>query len=294
MKNIVRMLIFSAFLMGLMGTLVWADPVEVSTTVETITGPRMRFDSAVLAEQSYILINVSVVDINNDSVKDIDPIAVLLLFPGGGGKLKIANSQLGIRSTNFLVRTRNHFAAKGLIVAVMDAASDFLDLAEGLKGHRVPGKLHSAEHLQDIEAVMGDLRGKFPLLPLWAVGTSRGTISAARAAAEATNPADGLVLTASLTGPSGNGDLSGVHLESVEVPTLIVTNKDDECSVTQPKDSKNLKTRLVAAPKVKVRIFKGGSTPLTDACSSLSAHGFFGIEQKVVNAVTRWIKRAVH
>jgi hypothetical protein len=41
-----------------------------------------------------------------------------------------------------------------------------------------------------------------------------------------------------------------------------------------------------------VRNFDGGSTPLSDPCESLSGHGFFGIEQKVIEAVTMWIKRA--
>lgn len=270
-----------------------ADPVPVEVTVQTIIGHRKRFDLPLVdAEQSYILVDVTKVDLDEDGTGDINPVAILLMFPGGGGKLGVKDGQLNIGQANFVVRTRDHFAAEGFVVAVMDAASDFLALAEGLRGHRVAGKSHSGEHLADIEAVMGDLRTKFPTLPLWAVGTSRGTISAGRAAGEAASPADGLVLTAPLTGPSGAGDLQGVDLEAVAAPTLIATNRDDMCPVTRPEDAAELRERLASSPRVQVLFFKGGSAPLTDPCDPLAGHGFFGIEQRVIDAIARWIKHA--
>jgi hypothetical protein len=64
----------------------------------------------------------------------------------------------------------------------------------GLRGHRLPGRLHGDKYLQDLAAVMNDLRGRYPNLPLWAVGTSQGTISAAVAAANVSPPPDGIVL----------------------------------------------------------------------------------------------------
>ena len=95
-----------------------------------------------------------------------------------------------------------------------------------------------------------------------------------------------------LSGPSALGDLQSVDLESINVPALIVTNEDDACPVTKPEDSKALKMHFTSSPRVRVRNFDGGSTPLSDPCESLSDHGFFGIEQKVIEAVTKWIKRA--
>ena len=88
------------------------------------------------------------------------------------------------------------------------------------------------------------------------------------------------------------GDLQSVDLESINVPALIVTNQDDTCPVTKPEDSKALKIRFTASPRGQVRNFDGGGTPLSDPCESLSGHRFFGIEQKVIEAVTKWIKRA--
>lgn len=300
-RAIVRMLT-AALIIDFLGVSLWAAPVPVDPTVVEITGHRERFDiPGVDAIQRYLLIDVSPVDVRpvdemgneGDGIPDIEPVAVLLLFVGGRGTLFLQPGQRNTGSTNFLARTRYDFAAEGYIVALADAASDFLDLLDGLLGHRVQDKPRSDEYLQDLQALIDDLRTSFPGKPLWVVGTSRGTVSAARAAAELGPPPggpDGVVLTASLTGPSGAGDLTDVDLESVQVPTLIVTHQDDECFVTKPEDSIRLKRRLIASPRVQVRIFKGGSTPLTNSCNPLAGHGFFGIEQKVIRAIGKWIQ----
>jgi hypothetical protein len=72
-----------------------------------------------------------------------------------------------------------------------------------------------------------------------------------------------------------------------------VTNKNDECPFSKPEDSKAIRTRFTASPRVQVLTFNGGSAPLSETCESLAGHGYFGIEQKVVDAITKWIKHAV-
>ena len=204
-----------------------------------------------------------------------------------------------------MARTRYHFAAQGYVVALVDAASDFLahshpDVDEGgfrhgsgLRGHRLPNRLHGDKHLLDLAAVTNDLRARYPNLPLWAAGTSRGTLSAAVAAVNLASPPDGIVLTSALTGPSAFGDLRSVDLGLISVPALIVTNKDDECPQTKPEDSKALKKRFVASRRVQVLIFQGRDlNPLSGPCDPLSGHGFFGIEQQVIDAIARWIDHA--
>lgn len=273
--------------------------------VVEINGHRTRFDNGNPAFVRYLLIDPSNADPAVDGFSPLDPLAVLMVFTGGDGRLNLALNQLNTGSPNFLVRSRYHFAAERYIVAVVDAASDFLahnhaDTVDangfphgsGLLGHRLPNRLHGDKHLQDLAAVMNDLRARYPALPLWAVGTSRGTVSAAVAAAAAVPPPDGVVLTSSLTGPSAFEDLNGVNLETVAAPALIVSHGDDGCSVTKPEDSKALKHRFAASTRVRVLLFQGGSTPVSDPCDPLAPHGFFGIEQRVIEAITKWIKRA--
>ncbi|MFH1236494.1 MAG: hypothetical protein V1685_06195 [Parcubacteria group bacterium] len=260
--------------------------------VVELNGYRPRFDGS----PDTLFVRYMLIDPSNavpaDGFAPLDPIAVLMLFIGGNGKLNLAPGQQNTGSTNFVARTRYHSAAERYVVALVDAASDFLDLGSGLTGHRQPQQLHGDKYLLDLAAVMSDLRTRYPTLPLWAVGTSRGTIGAAVSAAYVAPSPDGIVLTSSLTGPSGVGDLQTVDLESIAVPALIVTHQDDECSATKPEDSKTLKHRFTSSPRVQVLIFNGGSAPLSAPCDPLAGHGFFGVEQKVIEAITKWIEHA--
>ena len=262
--------------------------------VVEINGHRARFDNGSPAFVRYLLVDPGNADPAVDGFAPLNPIAVLMLFTGGDGRLNLAIGQQNIGSPNFLVRTRYHFAAERYVVAVVDAASDFLALGSGLRGHRLPTSLHGEEHRQDLAAVMSSLRARYPALPLWAVGTSRGTVSASVTVTSVVPPADGVVLTSSLTGPDASEDMNGVNLESVVVPALIVSHRDDGCPVTKPEDSRALKDRFSASPRVRVLMFHGGSTPVSDPCDPLSPHGFFGTEQKVIEAISTWIKRADH
>jgi len=288
----------------------FADHVDPGVRTVTVPPYRLRFDDPTRnAIQRYLLIDVTNGDRDGDHEQDfepLDPIAILLLLPGGDGRLRLGAGTREVGFPAFPITHRYHFAAEGFIVAAMDAASDFLehdhatqvDLGfphqSGLTGHRLPNRLHGDKYLQDLKAVIDDLRAKFPALSLWPVGISRGTESAAVAATELENPPDGIVLLASLTGPSNLGDLSpgNVDLQRVTVPTLIVTNQDDLCPGTKPEDSKRLKERFTVSPRVQVLIFNGGRTPLNEPCGALSGHTFFGIEESVVDAITRWVRHA--
>ena len=37
--------------------------------------------------------------------------------------------------------------------------------------------------------------------------------------------------------------------------------------------------------------FSGGSRPISNPCDPLSPHGYFGIDQTVVEAIAKWIRR---
>src|SRR5277367_4132531 len=116
-------------------------------------------------------------------------VASLILFPGSGGKLT-GYGPAKPKDGNFLVRSRNLFVAQGFIVAVIDAPSD---QPGGMRDFRV-----SAEHRYDIASVIAYLR-QAASVPVWLVGTSRGTLSAANGATLETGGPDGLVLTSSVT-----------------------------------------------------------------------------------------------
>jgi len=220
------------------------------------------------------------------------PKAAVLLFTGGAGVANIPDDPGAgyARRGNFLVRSREYFRAQGLFVGVIDVPSDH---REGYGAFRA-----TADHAEDIAAVIADMRRRAPGVPVWVIGTSKGTISAADAAVRLPRGkgADGLVLTSTITrpagrnsGPGGQQTVFDFDLDSVTIPTLIVGHRADACFVTPFADAEQLRGKFAKAPRTGLLAFSGGSPPESADCEALAAHGYFGIEREVVDAIADWI-----
>lgn len=207
----------------------------------------------------------------------------VILFAGGDGVLDMGENGIG-QQGNFLVRTRNQFARAGMVVAVVDKASDRKKLFRFRK---------TKKHAKDIKAVIMFLKERHPDKPIWLVGTSRGTISVANVAARFHGKAapDGIVLTSSVTRKSKKNldSLEDIDLSAITAPTYIVHHEDDECNVTPYSEAKALMDELSA---VEIKEFKGfsGGESTGKPCKGSSYHGFLGIEKQVVQSITDWIK----
>ena len=214
------------------------------------------------------------------------PVASVILFPGGNGRSGI--DSVGIRDTrsnNFLARSRALFAEQGFNAAFVDVPSDRRD-SKGLAAFRA-----TSDHARDIEAVARFLRTRADV-PVFAVGTSRGTISAANAAARL--PADliaGSVLTSTITRPSKNNPDSvlDVDMQAIRTPVLVVYHEKDGCSVTRPRDVPNLMARL-AGKDATVLAITGGGPDEVDACEGRTYHGYLRREAETVGRIGDWIK----
>jgi pimeloyl-ACP methyl ester carboxylesterase len=211
------------------------------------------------------------------------PAASVILFPGGDGRLGLSPRGLTAGKDNFLVRNRERFAGHGLLVAVVDTPSDHW---AGLGRFRT-----SAKHAEDIRAVIGFLRTA-AAGPVWLVGTSRGTVSAANVAARLQDGGpDGLVLTASVVrGPTEN--LKAVRLEDIRVPTLVVHHRADRCLATPYEGAAALLRRLEQAPRRELLAVEGGDRPRSEPCGPLSPHGFLGLDADAVSLIAAWITPA--
>ena len=137
---------------------------------------------------------------------------------------------------------------------------------------------------------MAYLRQVAPV-PVWLVGTSMGTLSAANGATLDAGGADGVVLTSSVM--RSNKKVTSTVFDSgpnlVKIPTLIVHNRDDGCHVCPFADIAELLSRFTSAPRKQLIAFEGGATPISDPCEALSRHGYIGLEDKVVAAIAAWI-----
>ncbi|WP_455216883.1 alpha/beta hydrolase [Kaarinaea lacus] len=212
--------------------------------------------------------------------------ASVLLFPGGGGRIQITDQGDIEREGNFLVRTRDLFAGHKLNVAVLDAPSDYYTE----KGMKTDLFRSSAKHAEDIAAVVSYIK-KQAAVPVWLVGTSRGTESAANGAIRLAGQVDGLVLTSSMTEENRKGiSLPEMQLGEIKVPTLIVHHQNDECRFTTPDGARVIKDAMTSASKVELKYFSGGDKPKSKPCKAKSAHGYLGIEKEVVKYIADFIK----
>lgn len=205
--------------------------------------------------------------------------AVALLFPGGAGKVDLEREagRTLLDRGNFLVRSRRLFTGNGIAAAVMDAPSD---QSLGLEDEFRVGSAHA----EDIGRVVADLKSRYPGLPVFLVGTSRGTISAASAGERLGPGVDGVVLTATLfLATRRRPGLSGFDFSSIRVPLLFVHHVDDGCDYTPHSAAKRLADRY---PVVSV---SGGLPPQSKPCEAMSPHGFLGREADTVDAIAKWM-----
>ena len=215
---------------------------------------------------------------------DGPPGASGIIFAGGAGNLALTPSGLGQLQGNFLVRTRPRWVREGFLVAILDTPSDH---PRGLWNFRTT-KDHAADVKQAIAAVR-----ELAKAPVWLIGTSMGTLSAANGAARIGDGGpDGVVLTSSVTGTSKLSGETVLHagLEDIRVPTLVVHHKDDGCQASPYSGAEAIMKALKRAPTKELMTFEGGSPAISGPCEAKAAHGYLGIEPKVVSAIAAWIR----
>ncbi len=98
-------------MLGVLGVFVWPLILGAVTHAQEIVTLPTRPG----VTQSYFLAGVP----NNSQ-------AVVLLFPGAGGFIRLRREEETIKfeSDNFLVRSRIEFTKRGVVAAVLDAPSD--------------------------------------------------------------------------------------------------------------------------------------------------------------------------
>jgi len=194
-----------------------------------------------------------------------------ILFTGGHG----GATGMG---QNFLMRVADNLVAQGISVAVPELPSDQrFGMSDAFRV--------GPDHAVDMAAVVGMLKQR-AAVPVWLIGTSRGTLSAASVAARlGPVQVSGLVLTSTVW-PLVN---QMVTLGQIGVPTLIVHNELDGCRESPFSGAEPGLAALRSAPVEQLVVVQGGFSK-SAACEALSPHGYYGIEDQVVTPVVAWIK----
>ena len=216
--------------------------------------------------------------------------AVLILLPGGDGRLKLKpNGRIGRLRNNFLVRSRSNFHDAGYATALVDAPSDRQKKPGLLAGYR-SSKIHA---VRDIGTVLEALNATFGV-PVFIVGTSRGSVSAANAARRAGQEFAGVALTASITVPNRKGaTLRSVMLSKISAPTLFVHHASDKCAVTPLHGARSsFEIMQNAGAQARWTTVTGGRTSFAP-CKGKSHHGFWGSERQAVGHIKNWIEQVL-
>ena len=248
----------------LLGTVVsWEVPAQELVSVQTRPGVTLAFFVANMGGRK--------------------PEAVALLLAGGGGNINLRreDGQIRFQQGNFLPRSRREFIRNGVLPVILDNPSD-QQAGEGMSDNFRAG----AAHATDVRAIAAEVKKRHPGLPVFVVGTSRSTVSAAYLAVALESELAGAVLTSSLFFGDIRGRqsvLAGFNWSKVKMPLLLVHHEDDGCGATPYFEAERLARRF---PLVSV---SGGKPAQSGPCEPLSQHGFFGKEAETVDAIAAWM-----
>jgi pimeloyl-ACP methyl ester carboxylesterase len=214
-------------------------------------------------------------------VGEVEPRAIALLYTGAGGRIGLRREagEVKFRGANFLVRAAPDFARHEVLPVAMDAPSDQNELTDAYR--------FGSAQTADARAVIGELKRRFPDLPIYVVGTSRGTISAAMLGRELGGDIAGVVLTSAMFGGSNPRrmapNLRGFDYGAIRAPLLVVHHREDGCEHTPYSGAERLAGRY---PLISVT---GGKPPESGPCEPFAAHGYFGREAETAAAIASWM-----
>lgn len=218
--------------------------------------------------------------------KDLRAVAVLFAGSGGVINLRNENGKIHFGTENFVVRSRAEFIKRGVVAAILDAPSD-QQRNWGMTDEFRRGELH----FTDISAVVGELGKRFPNVPVFLVGTSRGSVSVAALGARFDQRVAGVVMTSSMfraatakAREQGPG-LSKFDFTTIKLPALFVHHVSDQCEYSPYSEAARLSDQFPL-----VTVF-GGDPPQSGPCDPFSAHGYLGREAATVEQIINWMQK---
>lgn len=206
--------------------------------------------------------------------------ASAVLFQGGSGAIGIFPNG-SMRVENFLSGGARRFNDAGISVAIVDLPSDRRTLDDFR---------HTREHAEDAAAVIAFLRQREGL-PVWAIGTSNGSLSAATVASLlGERGPDGIVLTSSTTRQpmAAAHPVTLARLDEITQPALFVHHQDDQCRLTPPGAIPGLMATMKKSRRVDLISIDGGNNQ-GNPCHT-GYHQFLGIEASVTQRIADWIR----
>jgi len=204
--------------------------------------------------------------------------ALVLLFEGGPGLLSPGYQ-------GFAHRVLERFARGGIGAALIGTPALRDDFRAGLD----PRFRESMAHVADIDAVITLLKQSFDL-PVWILGVSNGTRSAANYVTHRSDRIAGVVLvSSSISPPSGTPIQELPRIAAITVPLLALAHRDDTCRGSPPAGAAQIANAATASPHAAAMIFSGGLNTGPLPCGVETHHQLYGIEDQAVAAISWFI-----
>lgn len=199
--------------------------------------------------------------------------AVVLLFPGGGGVLRLKDDG---STSNFhtFVRSKDLWAQYGIDAVLVDTPYDLGN-----------GRSHSRsirDHQQRILNVVRYYKQKLNL-PIWIFGHSMGTVSVT----EFVNAKQDQARLVSGVIVAGTFRSASIDLE-VDMPVQAIHHVDDGCANTPFSTSESIIKSRPNKSASQFVVLEGGSSE-GDICGSKAFHGFNEKEPELVKAAAQFI-----
>jgi hypothetical protein len=192
---------------------------------------------------------------------DGPPKYVVILFPGGAGTVdpRIQDGTLvyGFKG-NFLVRSRVHMVDDEFATVTTN----------------------STQSRERVQALLDDLKRRFPGARIYLMGTSNGTWPTMALAEFLADKIAGVIHTAS------RSEIYGFDARKYKNRQLLVHHKRDGCRAT-PFNAAEASHQRYGNDFIAME----GGISVGDPCEAFAHHGFNGIERETVEAIKKWIRQ---
>jgi len=203
-----------------------------------------------------------------------NPKALVLLFPGGGGMMRMQNDG-STKNRHTFVRSLDQWSQYHIDAVLVDTPYDLGDLQRGDLRDR-------SDHLERVHEVASYYKDKYHL-PIWIFGHSMGTSTAtnfANSLDKKSHLISGIIIAGTVRTASVD--------DSVSMPILALHHVQDSCVGTPPDAS----ARIIKGrpPKFisQLEMIEGGASQ-GDECQSFAYHGFNQTETELIKRAAKFI-----
>lgn len=203
-----------------------------------------------------------------------NPKALVLLFPGGGGMLRLKDDG-STKSRHTFVRSVNLWAQYQIDAVLVDTPYDLGDLKRG-------DRRTQQDHLDRVGEVIRYYKRKTDL-PIWIFGHSMGTSTATNYANQISPQSK------QLSGIIIAGTIKSVSLDdSVVLPALAIHHVQDSCLGSLPDNSARIINGRPKSTVSRLELIDGGISE-GNVCDSFAYHGFNQTEDEFVKRAAQFI-----